>query len=140
MSIGQKFKNMWNKLRRKNGKKTQKRDWSDAELSAEAVIEEEVFPKGKRTPKSRSAANANAKLTKKSSGRTLRNRPDNNGKVDRICKRIAEGAREIPQSDTTPIRGKGEVKPTHRAGRSRPTNDNYEMIDPTNGSADASKS
>ena len=125
MSIKQKFKSIWGKLRKKSNKAesggNEGRDRTDAEISAEEVIEEEIFPKGRITPQRRQKMNADAEITFGSSGRKTRSRPDNSGNVDRIC-------------------GKSDVTPTVRAGRSRPTNPGYKMIDPSDDSADSSKS
>lgn len=120
MSIKQKFKTLWGKLRRKNSEPEMPcRDASDAELSAEEVIVEEIYPQGKVT--SRKKLTENAHTTQKNGGRSTRTRVDNSGNTDRIC-------------------GKAHVDPPYRAGRSRPTNPEYEMIDPSGDSADTSKS
>ncbi len=49
MSIKEKFGRLWGKLRKKNNRPTPKS--ADSELSAEEVVEEEIFPEGKRTVK-----------------------------------------------------------------------------------------
>ncbi len=123
MSIKQKIKSLWGKLRRKNTEdENPSRDPADAELSAEEVIVEEIYPQGKvSVPSRRNRLRNDAATTNKSSGRQSRARGDNSGKIDRIC-------------------GKADVEPPYRAHRSRPTNDGYEMIDPSNDSADTSKS
>ncbi|MDE7463456.1 MAG: hypothetical protein K2M48_00360 [Clostridiales bacterium] len=123
MGIKQKFKSLWEKLRHKNSPEKSKvgRDRTDAEISAEDVLVEEIYPAGKVTVRRKKEIEAAADITEKSSGRTTRARVDNRGKVDKVC-------------------GKAEVKPTVRAGRSRPTNGSYKMIDPSDDSADTGKS
>ncbi|MCH5162090.1 MAG: hypothetical protein J1G38_01210 [Clostridiales bacterium] len=121
MGIGQKFKSMWNKLRNKSNGNDERRKKTDAEISAEEVIEEEIYPAGKITTKRKREIENNEKTTNCSSGRKTRTRPDNSGNTERVC-------------------GKADVTPTARAGRSRPTNPGYKMIDRSDDSADSSKS
>lgn len=126
MSIKQKFKSLWSKLRHKKSSKNSKnsnvgRDKTDAEISAEEVLVEEIYPAGKVTVRRKKEIEAAAEITEKNSGRTSRARVNNCGKADKVC-------------------GKADVKPTAKAGRSRPTNLNYKMIDPSDDSADSSKS
>lgn len=122
MSIKQKFKELWGKLRRKNSEpEISGRNKTDAELSAEEVLVEEIYPEGRVTVARRKQIRDNAETAKKSNGRRTRTHIDNGGSVDKIC-------------------GKADVVPPYRAGRSRPTNPEYEMIDPSGDSADTSKS
>ncbi len=121
MSIKQKFKNMWNKLRRKTDTADDiVRDKTDSELSAEEVVEEEIFPAGKMTVKRRAEIAADTAVTNKNSGCCGKAQTGNTKKTDKVC-------------------AKANVVPAH-VKRTRPTNPSYQMIDPDDDTIDAGKS
>lgn len=115
MGLKDKFKNLktklGGKLKKKDGKPTAKSGATDSELSAEQVIKKEVFPSGKS--KAKSPAELNSHL--RSGSQTK-------------CKNCASSGKCTDAAK----------KPASK--RTRPTNPEYEMIDPDNGSIDTSKS
>lgn len=132
------MKKLWNKIR-KNGKKTieefkenldklDKR--ADAEISAEEVVEAEVYPSGKRS-RSNAELEKNTRAVVRSSG----NKPavKKRGKLDKTGTDAVKNVKK-----KTSKKADASKKPASK--RTRPTNANYRMIDPSDDSADASKS
>ena len=89
---------------------------ADAEISAEEVVTEEIYPEGRRA---RTDSRANADKTRRAASKS-------NAAAHAANRRI--------------IHGEAPVKPTTSRRKTRPTNDDYKMIDETNDSADTSKS
>ncbi len=138
MGIKQRFKGIWSKLRKKTGRMEAADDIvktpTDSEISAEEVVEREVFPKPK-TACGKSKAEA-ARVAVKVAPRTAaRKRAD----------------AEIADDPSQPAKKQcGKSKPAKRicggaCGKgkkngTRPTNPDYEMIDPDGNTCDSSQS
>jgi len=122
MSFKTKAKSFWNKFRRKASdagesvKQKFEKNAADAEISAEEVAREEIYPEGKRRIAHDCAGvkDAISRDVKKPKNASCRN-------ADTAC-------------------GKSDVKPACKKNRSRPTNPGYQMIDPDDNSCDTSKS
>ena len=95
---------------------TKKRS-QDAEVSAEEVVIEEIYPEGKRAR--RATRKADEQQTKRAA---------------------AKSPAAVKKANAKIVRGEAPVKPTTSAKRTRPTNKSYKMIDPSDESADTSKS
>ncbi len=133
MGVRQNIKNLWNKIR-KNGKKTVEefkenldkieKDRTDAEISAEEVAENEIYPSGKRSrPAKELERNADAVCRSCGNGQAVKKR----GKYDKT------GTGPVDRLETNAAK-----KPASK--RTRPTNQSYRMIDPDDNSVDANKS
>ena len=94
-----------------------KRNSLDAEVSAEEVVIEEIYPEGKRAR--RATRKADEQQTKRAA---------------------AKSPAAVKKANAKIVRGEAPVKPTTSAKKTRPTNKNYKMIDPSDESADTSKS
>lgn len=131
MGVRQNMKKLWNKIR-KNGKKTieefkedlDKLGRADAEISVEEVVETEIYPSGKRT-RPASELEKNTRATVRSSG----DKPavKKRGKLDKTGTDVVKN-----------VKKNAAKKPAKK--RTRPTNENYRMIDTDDNSADTSKS
>ena len=95
---------------------TKKRS-QDAEVSAEEVVIEEICTEGKRTRTQ--ARKADEQKTKRAA---------------------AKSPADVKKANAKIVRGEAPVKPTTSARKTRPTNKSYKMIDPSDESADTSKS
>ncbi len=110
MNIRKKFKDMWKKL--SGGKKSgNKREaLTDSELSTEEVAEVEIFPEGKRPVR----RNLNSHY------------------------RVGCGDDKVPEKSRSCKCCDAGKKPPSK--RTRPTNNNYQMIDPDDNTIDTGKS
>ncbi len=89
---------------------------TDAEISAEEVVTEEIFPEGKHA------------------------RIDKQANADKPRRAASKSNAAAHAANRKIIHGESPVKPTASRRKTRPTNNDYKMIDPTNDSADTSKS
>lgn len=96
---------------------TKKSGRADAEVSVEEVVTEEIYPEGKRVR--RASRKADEQKTKRAAAKSNTAAKKTNRKI---------------------IHGEAPVKPTTSARKTRPTNKSYKMIDPSDESADTSKS
>ncbi len=110
MNIRKKFKDMWKKL--SGGRKSGKprEAMTDSELSAEEVAEEEIFPEGKRPVR----RDLNSHYRAQTGSEKI-------SEKSRCCKSCGSGKKPMSK-------------------RTRPTNDNYQMIDPDDNTIDTGKS
>lgn len=115
MSIKDRIKGAWNKLRNKSadGKVDARKNLVDAEISAEEVVKEEIFPSGRKTASRGKQIAADKKQCKKSA--------------------CAAKAKK-PTQKKTAVTDKSKKK------RTRPTNPSYTMIDVDDNTCDSGKS
>ena len=124
MNIKQKVKGLWGKLR-KNSKRTEAakdfdKSRADSELSAEEVVEKEIFPPKKTAAPARRVARKTAD-TEAASDSPSKPAKKQSGKRSAASHGLAHSQ-------------KG------KKGGTRPTNPGYEMIDPDDNTCDSSQS
>lgn len=137
MSIKQKVKGLWGKLRKKSKHVEAADDMTksptDNEISAEEVVEHEVFPPPKNAGNKSKAQSAFA--ASRTAPRVVRKRADD-------TEAAADPSRPAKRQCGKRLGGKPDCGGCGKGkrGGTRPTNPDYEMIDPDGGTCDTGKS